>query len=182
VPDRARQRPDGLGDVERAARDTGGAAASPAEVAADALALGYRHLARREHSIAELRRRLDRAGYPPAAVEEAIETLVGQGGLDDARYARLLVEDRRALDGWGVERIRARLEAAGIDAERIDAALASVDGDTELAAATALARRRHPAPLDTDAERQRVFAMLIRRGYDSEIAYAAIRAAGRAKR
>jgi len=181
VPDRARQRPQDVADDEPAPRGPAGAAASPAEVAADALALGYRHLGRREHSVAELRTRLDRAGYPPPAVEEAIATLAGQGALDDTRYARLLVEDRRALDGWGVERIRARLEAAGIDAERIEAALASFDGATELAAATALARRRHPAPLSTDAERQRVFAMLVRRGYDSEIAYAAIRAVGRTR-
>ncbi len=180
--DRARERPQDVADGEPARGGPAGAAASPAEVAADALALGYRHLGRREHSVAELRTRLDRAGYPPAAVEEAITTLAGQGALDDARYARLLVEDRRALDGWGVERIRARLEAAGIDAEQIDAALAAFDGATELAAATALARRRHPEPLSTDAERQRVFAMLVRRGYDSDVAYAAVRAVGRAQR
>ena len=181
MPDRARERPEDVADGERAP-DPVASAASPAEVAADALALGYRHLGRREHSVAELRARLDRAGYPPAAVEEAIATLTAQGALDDARYARLMVEDRRALDGWGVARIRARLEAAGIDAGRIEAALAAFDGATELAAATALARRRHPAPVSTDAERQRVFAMLVRRGYDSEIAYAAVRAVGRAQR
>ena len=128
-----------------------------------------------------MRTRLDRAGYPPAAAEEAITTLRAQGALDDARYARLLVEDRRA-DGWGVERIRMRLEAAGIDEQQIEAALASFDSATELAAATALARRRHPEPLSTDAERQRRPAMLVRRGYDSEIAYAAVRAVGRAQR
>jgi regulatory protein len=176
VVDPARQRPDGVPD------GPGDATASPAQVAADALAVGYRHIARREHSVAELRTRLHRADYPPAAVEETIATLCAQGVLDDERYARLLVEDRRALDGWGVERIRARLEAAGIDAAQIDAALESFDSAAELAAATALARRRHPEPLSTDAERQRVFAMLVRRGYDSEIAYAAVRAAGRAQR
>ena len=180
--DPARKRSDGVADGAPAPDGQDHAAASPAEVAADALALGYRHIARREHSVAELRTRLDRAGYPPAAAEEAITTLRAQGALDDARYARLLVEDRRALDGWGVERIRTRLEAAGIDAEQIEAALASFDSATELAAATALARRRHPAPLSTDAERQRVYAMLVRRGYDSEIAYAAVRAVGRAPR
>jgi len=156
--------------------------ASPEEAAAEVLALGYRHLERREHSVAEMRARLERSGHPPAAVEEAIATLAAQGALDDARYARLLVEDRRALDGWGAQRIRARLENAGIDAELIDGALAAFDGDAELAAATALARRRHPAPLRTDAERQRVFAMLVRRGYESEIAYAAIRALARGER
>lgn len=180
--DPAWQRSDDVADGAATPAGHNDAAASPAEVAADALALGYRHIARREHSVAELRTRLDRAGYPPAAVEEAITTLASQGGLDDERYARLLVEDRRALDGWGVERIRVRLEAAGIAAEQIDAALAAFDSASELAAATALVRRRHPEPLNTDAERQRVFAMLVRRGYDSDVAYAAVRAVGRAQR
>ncbi len=180
--DPARQRSEGVTDGAATPDGNDDAAASTAEVAADALALGYRQIARRERSVAELRTRLRRAGYPHAAVEEAIATLCGQGVLDDARYARLLVEDRRALDGWGVERMRARLEAAGIDAEQIEAALASFDSASELAAATALARRRHPEPLSTDAERQRVFAMLVRRGFDSEIAYAAVRAAGGAQR
>jgi regulatory protein len=160
--------------------DRPGAHTAPTESTLDAVALAYRHLGRREHSTAELCARLERAGYEPAAVEAAVAMLRAQGHLDDARYARLLAEDRRGLDGWGVERIRARLQAAGVDDSVIEAALAHLDSEGELAAATALALRRHPAPLRSDADRQRVFAMLVRRGFDTEIAYAAVRAAGHA--
>jgi regulatory protein len=168
-----------VSDPAERGEDDGRGGAAEEDPLGEALALGLRHLARREHTVAQLRARLRRAGVESAVAEEAIAQLVEQRALDDARYARLLAEDRRTLDGWGADRIRAALEAAGVAAELIDAALAGFDGESELAAATALARRRHPQPIRTDAERQRVFAMLVRRGYDSEIAYAAVREAAR---
>jgi regulatory protein len=142
----------------------------------DALGRCYRHLGGREHSVAELRRRLERAGLAAAVVEQALTIVTEQGYVNDERYARLLVEDRRTIDGWGAERIRARLEAAGIDRELIDGALAGCDHASELSAATAQIRRRCAQPLTNDRERQRAFGILIRLGFDSEVAYDAVRA------
>jgi regulatory protein len=152
--------------------------AAPGDQLEEALARCYRHLGQREHSTAELRRRLQRARLPAEAVEQALATVTEQGYLDDARYTRLLVEDRRRIDGWGSERIRARLEAAGVARELIEAALADTDGSGELVAATALLERRCPGPYGDDRERQRAFGILVRMGYDSDVAYDAIRAAG----
>jgi regulatory protein len=153
-------------------------ALSPAEELDDALARCYRHLGEREHSAAELWRRLERARLGGEAIDAAIATVTQQGHLDDARYARLLAEDRRNIDGWGVERIRARLQAAGIERELIDSVLAGHDAPSELVAAGALLRRRCRGRLRDDRERQRAFAILIRAGYDSSVAYDAIRSVG----
>ncbi len=141
----------------------------------DALARCYSHLARREHSVAELHGRLARAGVEEQTASAAIEVVVEQGYLDDARYARMLAEDRRKIEGWGVERIRARLLSAGVDRELIELTLAEFDAPSECDAAVALLRRRFPRPLRSDPERQRAFAVLIRQGYDSDVAYDAIR-------
>ena len=147
-----------------------------------ALARCYRHLGEREHSAAELRRRLVRAGIEPDVIDEALAIVDEQGYLDDVRYARLLVEDRRDVDGWGAERIRERLQRAGIERELIDEALSDSGHASELAAATALLQRRWPrAPAD-DRERQRAFGQLIRMGYESEVAYDALRAHERGAR
>jgi regulatory protein len=142
----------------------------------DALARCYRALGRREHSVAELRARLARAAAEPAVIEEALAIVREQGYLDDARYARLLVEDRRTLSGWGAERIRGRLEAAGIDRDTIDDALGGFDGPTELAAAVDLLRRRCRLPLAGARERQQAWSLLVRQGFDSDLAYDAVRA------
>jgi len=135
---------------------------------------GERHLGRREHSLAELRARLRGSAEEPI-VERALALLCESGALDDRRYARLLCEDRRTLDGWGAERIRARLERAGIDGEVIEATLAQLDDASELDAARELLRRRCPPPPLTDGDRRRALGLLIRRGYESELAYEAIR-------
>ena len=149
--------------------------AADTEALTDALARCYAHLARREHSVAELRARLARAGIDGETIEQAIAIVGEQGYLDDARYARLLAEDRRTLDGWGTERIRSRLERAGLDADLIEATLAPFDVASEREAACALLRRRFAAAPRTDRERQHAFSLLIRQGFDSDVAYDAIR-------
>jgi regulatory protein len=140
-----------------------------------ALARCYRHLGQREHSAAELRRRLVRAEIEPDVIEEALAIVTEQGYLDDARYTRLLVEDRRSLNGWGAERIRERLRRAGIERELIDQALSDSGHASERAAATAMLQRRWPRPPADDRERQRAFGQLIRMGYESDVAYDALR-------
>jgi regulatory protein len=142
----------------------------------DALARCYTHLARREHSVAEMRTRLERAQFDQQTIEQALATVREQGYLDDERYARLVAEDRRTIDGWGVDRIRARLESAGVDRDLIDATLAGFDTPSERIAAGAVLERRCREPLRDDRDRQRAFAVLIRQGYDSDVAYDAIRA------
>ncbi len=102
-------------------------APTPADELDDALARSYRYLGSRDHSVAELRARLERAKVGAAAIDAAIAVVAEQGYLDDARYARLLAEDRRNLDGWGVDRIRARLQTAGIEPELIEQTLAGHD-------------------------------------------------------
>lgn len=148
----------------------------------EALGRCYRLIARREHSVAELRARLERAGLREQAIDEALATVVEQGYVSDERYARLLVEDRRSIAGWGVERIRAQLEAAGIARDLIDEALDGIDAASELEAAGELLRRRCALPLVNERECQRAFGMLIQRGFDSEVAYDAVRAARRGAR
>lgn len=141
-----------------------------------ALALAYRHLGRREHSVAELRTRLERAGTDPQITAETLTILAELGYLDDARYARLMVEDRRNVDGWGEQRIRARLQQAGVGRDLTDRALGESGRGGELEAALAQLQRRWRRPPADDRERQRAFAQLIRLGYEADVVYEAIRA------
>jgi regulatory protein len=146
----------------------------------DVLARCYRALGRRDHSVAELRARLTREALDPSVIEDALAIVREQGYLDDVRYARLLVEDRRTIAGWGTERIRGRLEAAGIDRDTIDDSLRELGGPAELTAAVELLRRRCRLPLADARGRQRAWSLLVRQGFDSELAYDAVRAVDRA--
>lgn len=99
------------------------------------------------------------------------------GILDDARYAERFTEDRRALMGWGPDRIEQDLSRRGIPAELIEPALAARGHDDELEAARGILSQRF-GRLEDDRARDRAWQLLVRRGYDAELAYDAVRAHG----
>jgi len=141
-----------------------------------ALELGYRHLGKRDRTQAEVRGHLAGKKLDEASIDEAIAALVRQGYLDDARYARVFAEDRRKLDDWGPERIERRLMALGVEPELVADALSDRDAAAELEAALALLRRRLGDAIPaTERERERALGLLVRKGYDLELAYDAVR-------
>jgi regulatory protein len=118
----------------------------------DALDRATRALARRDHSAASLRAKLERAGMSEGAQDDALETLARAGYLDDGRFAR----DRAAhlaARGYGDVWIRADLESQSVSAEVIEVALRVLEPEAErvareaprlgggLRAARSLARR-----------------------------------------
>jgi len=135
--------------------------------------LAWAALNRRERTEAELRWLLIGKRAHPDAIEEVVSELLEQGYLDDASYAQRFAEDRRRLDAWGSERIERRLLAAGVAPEHIAAALG--DGGGEFEAAMTLLRRRMPQPPSTLQERDRALGLLLRKGYERELAYDAVR-------
>lgn len=146
-----------------------------------ALETAYRYLGRRDRTTAEVQTHLEAKLVESETVEAALAELHEQGYVDDARYARRYVEDRRTLDGWGADRIERGLRAVGVPGELIVAALAGAEGEghDELGAALAVLRRRFRVVPETDRDRDRALGFLVRKGYDLELAYDAIRAYGR---
>ena len=145
-----------------------------------ALELGLRHLNRRDRTEGELRRHLAGKGVGEREADAAIAEIARMGYLDDARYARTFAEDRRNLDGWGAERIERRLLELGVDREHVAAAIGERDGDGELEAALELLRRRFRDAPASERERERALGMLVRKGYELERAYDAVRVFERA--
>jgi regulatory protein len=141
-----------------------------------ALQRAYRYLGHRDRTVAELRTHLLGKGASDAVADAVVDELVELGYLDDARFARQFAEDRRRLDAWGTDRIERRLRELGVAREEVAAALAAQDGEGELRAAVELLRRRFPAPPASDRDRERALGLLVRRGYDLELAYDAVRA------
>lgn len=139
-----------------------------------AIQLGYRAVGYRDRTVAELRTFLERKRVEPAAIAEAVEELTATGFLDDARYARRFAEDKRDLERWGSERIARDLHRRGIAPDLIERVVADRSREAELGTALLLLEQRVPAPRD-DRERDRAWRLLIRRGYDSEVAYEAVR-------
>jgi regulatory protein len=140
-----------------------------------AIQLAYQALGRRERTVAELRTVLERKRVEPAAIDAAVIELQQAGWLDDARYAQRFAEDKRTLDHWGSERIARDLRRRGVAPEHVDAAIASQGRSDELATAVLLLEQRLSVPPSDDRERNRAWRLLIRRGYEAELAYEAVR-------
>jgi regulatory protein len=179
VPDTGR----GQREPGRDVLDTGRGEQDPADAAArvdQAIAAAYRYLNRRERTQAEMRAHLERAGFGPADVQQAIRALVEDGQLDDARFARLFLQDKRELEGWGSDRIRQVLVARGVDPDLIETVLAEPGAGEEMERALELLRRRFPTPAWDRGDRERALGVLLRKGYDADLALEAITAHARA--
>lgn len=160
-------------------------AATDEERLQEALDLAYAHLNTRDRTVSEMRRHLQRRGISEELTEAAIAILGEQGFLDDARFARLFVADKRTLEQWGSERIRRGLLGRGVERHLVDAALSDhpqaddEEPQSELDRALALLRRRFPAPPQDRRDRNRALGMLLRKGYETELALDALSAHAR---
>jgi regulatory protein len=144
-----------------------------------ALQLAYRAVGQRDRTVAELRTLLERKRVEPESIAAAVTELRQAGLLDDDRYARRFAEDKRELESWGAERIARELQRRGVAPDLIEAVVTDRSRDAELETAMLLLERRVPPPAD-DRERDRAWRLLIRRGYEAELAYEAVRRHGRA--
>src|SRR6202161_2729235 len=144
---------------------------------AQALAWALSHVNRRERTTTEVRAHLARKGVSDATAESVIEELVIQRLVDDARFAEMFVADKRTLEQWGSERIRRGLIERGGDRELAEPAVRHHENgggaaapQTELDRAVELLRRRFPEPPRERRDRDRALSMLLRKGYESELA------------
>lgn len=148
---------------------------SPEERIEHARAVAWRALNRRDRTELELRGILAEKRVAPEEAAVVVGELLDGGFLDDAGFAERFADDRRRLDAWGSERIARRLRELGVAPEHIAAAVGERDRDGELDAAVALLRRRVPTVPTTPRERDRALGMLVRKGYELELAYEALR-------
>ena len=148
---------------------------TPEERLEHARAIAWRALSRRERTELELRGILAEKRVAPEEAAVVVGELLEGGFVDDAGYAQRFADDRRRLDAWGSERIGRRLRELGVAPEHIAAAVGEQDQEGELEAALALLHRRVPVAPTTPRERDRALGMLVRKGYELELAYDALR-------
>ena len=132
---------------------------TPAELKARAL----RFLVRREHSRAELARKLAPHAESPQAVEDLLDQLLSRKQLSDQRFAE---ERARTLSRkYGAARIRHDLKSKGI-AEHI---VNSVSTEGEFERAKAILERKYREPATTREERARRGRFLQSRGFSMDV-------------
>ena len=131
-------------------------------------------LAVRARSSRDLAIRLRRAGARNVDISWTVARLESQGFLDDASYARQVARSKAVTGGVSRRNVISTLRKKGISAdvaeEAISETLSEVDLD-EYGAALAIAQKRVRAlaSLDAAKRKQRLYAFLARRGYQSDV-------------
>lgn len=131
-------------------------------------------LERTRRTRSDLARRLKDKGYAAATIAEVIGRLAEVGLVDDTEFARAWLAGRwgRRPSGW--RQLQQQLRAKGVSDEDIARARAlltergSAPDEVESAAKLVAQARKRYARLDPQAQRQRLYALLARHGYDSD--------------
>ncbi len=125
-------------------------------------ARALRHLARREHSRAELARKLAPHAESPEALGQLLDALAAKRQLSDERYAE--IRTRQLARKYGAARIRLDLKAKGVNQELI----ARVSIGSELARAASILQRKYRATANSREERARRMRFLQGRGFSHD--------------
>jgi regulatory protein len=124
-------------------------------------------LARREHSIAELRVKLIARDFDADEVDEAVSRLAAEGLISDDRFAEAFVTSR-VRNGQGPIKIRVELERRGVSAELIVAYLERGDVDWQALACSVRVTKFGTGDAGDYREWARQARFLQQRGFSSE--------------
>lgn len=148
-------------------------ASSPAEPAATSDDPEYRRakkcalniLSVRDHSVAELRNKLEAKEHSEDAIELVVAKLERAGLLNDEAYAQNYVRVHRDKRHLSQAALRRELEKKGIGETHIRAAVDSVADEHEIAFGVAMKKARSTVGLPRETRMRRILGMLARRGF-----------------
>jgi len=129
----------------------------------------------------DLARRLSEKGFAASAIDHVLERLASAGLVDDAEFARAFLAGRWGRRSAGWRRLERELRSRGISVDDIERGRAMLEAEVgtidELSSARRLiaqAARRYQT-LRPELRRRRLYALLVRRGFDGETIEQALR-------
>ena len=125
-----------------------------------------RLLSQREHSRAELERKLAKYEDVPGTLAQALDELAAKDFINEARVVQSVVHQRAPR--MGAARVRQELQQKGIAPEAIAEAVAGLQ-ESETSRAFEVWRRRFEAPPQDAKERARQMRFLLARGFSGAV-------------
>lgn len=125
-----------------------------------------RYLAGREHSRAELMRKLAPHAEEPGQIERVLDELQAKGFISEERVVASVLRQRAT--SLGAARVRQELQAKGIDPDLVRDAVAQLQ-DSELERARGVWSKRFGAPPADAREWARHMRFMLARGFASSV-------------
>ena len=138
-----------------------------------------RHLGSRARTVREIERYLDACEYGEVEVYETVERLKELGLLNDIAFAEEFVRTRLATKPVSRAHLRQQLLAHEVEADAIERAIASLEGETEATNAALIAGKyiRQYERLAEEERNEMVMRRLLSRGYSYDDARTALQTA-----
>ena len=134
------------------------------------------HLSATRKTEKQIRKFLAEKGYLPAVVEYVMDKLRSYNFVNDGEYAEAYVE--HAVKRKGGRMIRMELRGKGVTDEKIDAALSSVDEETEIETAKGILEKYMRGKTADKEGLQKAYRYLLGKGFSYDVAKAALSAFG----
>jgi regulatory protein len=122
-------------------------------------------LSYRPRAEAEIRQRLEKAGFDVEVTDQVVERLRATGLVQDANFARDWVENRGAFRPRSHKLLAYELRRKGVTEDAIQQALDQTNSDDELAYQAAVRYARKLSGTEFDEFHRRLLAYLGRRGF-----------------
>ena len=134
-----------------------------------------RLLSQREHSRAELVRKLSPHEEAPGELAQALDDLQAKGFIDETRVLESVLNHRASKLGNG--RIKQELQAKGLAPAAISQAMLDLK-DSEFARAQNIWQKKFGSPAVDANERAKHYRFLLSRGFSSEVVRKVVKLSG----
>lgn len=128
------------------------------------------YCARQERAQQEVRDKLYTWGGHKEDVEQVIAQLIGEGFLNEARFAEHYAVSKSRQKGWGRRKIELALKAKGVSASCITSGLKAIDGEEESEQLRTAVAKRWERTKETDPyiRREKVVRYFVGKGFGRE--------------
>ncbi|MBL7950522.1 MAG: RecX family transcriptional regulator [Flavobacteriales bacterium] len=142
-----------------------------------ALPKARNYCARQERCQQEVRDKLYAWEVPTKEIEPIISQLIGEGFLNEARFAEHYAVSKSRQKGWGLRKIEAALKQKQVSEPCIRAALKAIDKEEQEGQLKKLVAKRWEKEKEPNnfLKRHKVMAFFLRKGFSSAEVEVAIR-------
>ena len=143
----------------------------PSTTPTELLPKARNYCARQERAQQEVRDKLYAWGAHQKEVEAVIAQLIGDGFLNEARFAEHFAVSKFRQKGWGRRKIEAALKQKQVSGPCIALGLKSIEDDEYQASLLKLVEKRWERAKESDPriKRQKVFRYFLGKGYASDL-------------
>lgn len=137
----------------------------------------YHYCAYQERCHQEVRNKLYDLGLGTSEVDEMISHLIGEGYLNEERFARAFAGGKFRLKNWGRIKIVRALESKGLTQNCIKAGLSEIDKDDYLNTIESLLEKKSLTIDEPDlfVRRERLANYLIQKGFEPDLVWSIVK-------